>query len=112
MNPNCTSRTVTTVAPQSLLLMNDAFTLEQAGALAERLRREAPLNDLDKIQRTWSILFGTAPTPIETPRAMLFLVNQRESLQKQGLDPAKASHEALAAWCQVMLSTNQFLYIE
>ena len=112
MNPNCTSRTVTTVAPQSLLLMNDAFTLEQATALAERLEREAPLNNLDKIQRTWTILFGTAPTPIETTRAMLFLVNQRESLQKQGRDAAKASHEALAAWCQVMLSTNQFLYIE
>ena len=67
---------------------------------------------MDKIQRACTILLGTTPTPIETTRAMLFLINQRESLQKQGLDAAKAHHEALAAWCQVMLSTNQFLYLE
>ena len=112
MNPNCTSRTVTTVAPQSLMLMNDAFIVDQAAALADRLRREAPDNDAGRIHLTWSLLFGKKPEALDMARSLVFIHNQRTDLQKQGSDPSKAASEALSAWCQVMLSTNQFLYIE
>ena len=112
MNPNCTSRTVTTVAPQSLLLMNDAFSVEQALALAERLVREAPANDLDKIKLAWALLFGPKPTTLEANRCLLFLHNQRIGLEAQGHEASKAALEALASWCQVLLSTNKFLYPE
>ncbi len=112
MNPNCTSRTVTTVAPQSLLLMNDAFSIEQSQALAGRLQREAPANDTVRIVRAWALLFGTAPDALETARSLAFLHQQRTDLAKQGLDRDKSAAGALAAWCQVMLSTNRFLYIE
>ena len=112
MNPNCTVRTVTTVAPQSLLLMNDAFSIEQAQALAERLQREAPEQDLSKIHRAWALLYGRVPPPLDTARSLVFLHDQRRDLEQQGHEPGKAATEALAAWCQVMLSTNQFLYLE
>jgi hypothetical protein len=112
MNPNCTSRTVTTVAPQSLLLMNDDFTVQQSQALAARLQREAPANDAAKIARAWSLLYGAAPSPLDTARSLVFLHQQREELQTQGRDRDQAGNEALAAWCQVMLSTNRFLYVE
>ncbi len=112
MNPNCTSRTLTTVAPQSLLLMNDAFSVEQSGALADRLQREAPANDRAKVARAWSLLYGAAPAPLDTARGLVFLHELRASLAAAGRDPVQAASEALTAWCQVMLSTNRFLYIE
>ncbi len=112
MNPNCTVRTVTTVAPQSLLLMNDAFSIEQAQALAERLQREAPSHDLGKIHRAWALLYGKVPQPLDTARSLVFLHDQRRDLEQQGREAGQAATEALAAWCQVMLSTNQFLYLE
>ena len=112
MNPNCTSRTVTTVAPQSLLLMNDAFSVEQALALAERLVREAPANDLHKIKLAWALLYGQEPGTLDTNRCLLFLHNQRNGLEAQGHDASKAALESLASWCQVLLSTNKFLYPE
>jgi hypothetical protein len=112
MNPNCTSRTVTTVAPQSLLLMNDDFTVQQSQALAARLQREAPTNDAAKITRAWQLLYGDTPSELDTARSLVFLYQQREELQTQGRDRDQAGNEALAAWCQVMLSTNRFLYVE
>lgn len=112
MNPNCTSRTLTTVAPQSLLLMNDAFIVEQSQALAERLQRDAPANDSAKIARAWSLFYGTAPSQLDTARSLVFLHDLRASLTAAGRDREKAANEALAAWCQVMLSTNRFLYLE
>ena len=112
MNPNCTVRTVTTVAPQSLLLMNDAFSIEQAQALAERLQREAPEHDLSRIHRAWALLYGKVPQPLDIARSLVFLHDQRRDLEQQGREAGQAATEALAAWCQVMLGTNQFLYLE
>ncbi len=112
MSPNCTSRTVTTVAPQSLLLMNDAFSIEQSQSLADRLQSEAPANDTAKITRAWTLLFGSPPNALETARSLVFLHQQRSELQKQGRDRDKAAAGSLAAWCQVLMSTNRFLYVE
>ena len=42
MTPNCEARNCTTVAPQSLLLMNDNFILDTSRLLAERLRKDVP----------------------------------------------------------------------
>ncbi len=41
MECNCDKRPTSTVATQSLMLMNNEFVLKQAGLLAERIRREA-----------------------------------------------------------------------
>ena len=47
METNCESRSHSTVATQSLMLLNGAFILEQAAKLAERVTQEAkPLDDL------------------------------------------------------------------
>ena len=48
MEVNCESRPVSTVATQSLMLLNGRFTLDQAGHLAERCISEArPLSDAE-----------------------------------------------------------------
>lgn len=112
LNPNCTSRVATTVAPQALLLMNDAFSLEQAAALAERLEREAPESDLAKIRRAWHWLFGVAPENLAISQSLVFLHRQRGEGEAAGKEPGAAGRQALAAWCQVLFSSNSFLYIE
>ena len=51
MAVNCDRRTASTVAPQSLMLMNGEFTLKQAEQFAKRLKTESPGElDLDTIQ--------------------------------------------------------------
>ncbi|MEZ6134499.1 MAG: PSD1 and planctomycete cytochrome C domain-containing protein [Pirellulaceae bacterium] len=69
METNCASRTSSTVATQSLMLLNGSFILEQAALLAERAEREAApleksvLEALPKIplpaQSNWQYGFGS-----------------------------------------------------
>ncbi len=57
MSVNCDRRISSTVALQSLMLMNGDFTMKQADQLAKRLRLETP-NDLDRdVTRTFEDRF-------------------------------------------------------
>jgi len=77
-------RPVTTVAPQALLLLNDAFMQEQAMAMAERLEKEARVSamapSLDAlIERGFQIAVGRDPTQRERRLARDFIHRQEES---------------------------------
>jgi hypothetical protein len=111
MNPNCTSRTLSTVAPQSLLLMNDSFTVDIARSLAARLQKDTPENDAARISRAWALLFNAPPSQLDSARSLVFLHRLR-SAAPPGSDPAKADSDALTAWAQLLLATNRFLYVD
>ncbi len=120
MSPNCAVRTFTTVAPQSLMLMNDSFVVSTATHLAERLRREHAGNARAQVERGWRLLFGEAPSDTEMRDALLFLAEQSETLRaRAAANPPKKDApapdpqlQALASLCQALLSTNRFLYVE
>ena len=120
MSPNCSARDITTVAPQSLLLMNDGFIVNAATQLAERLRREHGGDACGQLAAAWRLLYATAPTEDETRLALLFLAEQSETLRaraaqtppKKDAPPADPQLQALASLCQTLLSANRFLYVE
>jgi len=120
MVPNCELRNSTTVAPQSLLLMNDTFVLDTARTLATRLRTEAPGDARGQIANAWKLLYGEAPNPADLQRSLAYLAEQTEALRSyhHGIQHAKDAPapdpqlEALASLCQVLFSSNRFLYIE
>lgn len=111
MNPNCTSRTLSTVAPQSLLLMNDSFTVDVARSLAARLQKDAPENDDARISRAWALLFNAPPSQLDSARSLVFLHRLR-STANPNTPSAQADADALTAWAQLLLATNRFLYID
>ena len=71
-------RPVTTVAPQALMLLNDAFVQEQAAVLAQRVRLEAGAGAPDRrlLQRAWTLATGRSPRPDESDRLSAFLERQ------------------------------------
>jgi hypothetical protein len=93
-------RSVSTVVPQALFFMNDPFVNEQAGALAKRVTRDALSSGVeDQIRATYRLVFGRSPTEEE------FSIG-RELLAGTGqADP-------LERYCQLLLSTNEFIYID
>jgi hypothetical protein len=97
-------RTVSTVAPQALFLLNHPFALEQAKALGKRVLREGPADDAGKVARVYVLLFGRPPSERETQIGLATLARDRESTK----DGALAWEE----YCQVLLCTNEFLYID
>ncbi|HUG71208.1 MAG TPA: PSD1 and planctomycete cytochrome C domain-containing protein [Pirellulaceae bacterium] len=118
MEPNCTSRSASTVSPQSLMLMNSEFALTRAKKLAERIRRDANDDVAAQITLAWQLAFATTPNDDELAEASSFVEEQTkhfaanpapESKGKQDVDPAG---EALASFCHALLSSNRFLYID
>ena len=93
-------RSVSTVAPQALFLLNDPFSMEQSRAVARRIAREFPSSSPEnQIRAAYRQVFGRPPTGEETAigRALL-----------QGTDQA----ERLERYCQLLLCANEFVYVD
>ncbi len=120
MVPNCEMRAQTTVAPQSLLLMNDSFILDSARRLAERLEKDCPGDLKGQLGRAWSLLFGRPATAADLAQSLVYLESQTRSLEDyhrasppaKGVPAPNPPREALASLCQILCSSNRFLYVE
>jgi len=100
------ARSVSTVAPQALFLMNSKFLLEQATHLAERLVREVPTGAPDvnvvRIRRVYRLLFGRPPSEEELAVAQeVIRQDDGSSLNAHWIDLA-----------HVLLCSNEFVYID
>ncbi|MEQ2008615.1 MAG: PSD1 and planctomycete cytochrome C domain-containing protein, partial [Limisphaerales bacterium] len=124
MEPNCELRNASTVAPQSLALMNGEFALAQAKFFSERVAKEAgDSTDESKVSRAWQVAFSRRPNSTEMTDALDFLAKQRAHFTanapkspptakgKEPL-PANAEEHALTSLCQALLTANRFLYVE
>jgi hypothetical protein len=127
MEPNCERRNSSTVAPQSLFLMNSDFIVQMAEHFAARVRREAGTNTGEQVRHAWRIAFVRNPIDNEINEALEFLDAQIEQFKVKPVetkpvtnrfDPkAKnvkrdAAELALANLCQLLLSSNEFLYVD
>ncbi len=114
-NPTCEARPSSTVALQSLLLMNDVFVLARAAELADRLQREAP-GDFDaQLTRAWQILYCAMPTPEDRRRCFAYLSRQTglfEQREGGGTAAVSARRLALESLCHALFSANRFLYVD
>ena len=114
MEVNCERRQSSTVATQSLMLMNSQFVLDQAARFARRLQAEAAEDVSGQVVRAWRLAFSRVPTESERTGALEFLTRQTDHLEQQKEFAAKIAPDlqALTDLCQVLLSANEFLYID
>jgi len=117
MTPNCDQRASSTVAPQSLLMMNSAFVVRQAEVMATRIVREAGEDTAAQFRLAWQLAFSREPTDGEVQAGVAFLTSQTQSLAAVVSAEAKAGTPqppqlALAHLCQAFLSSNGFLYVD
>ncbi len=92
---SCPRRTESTTAPQSLALLNSRFMLEQARALAAKIRG---------VEDAWERVLERAPSPGEKRAAEEFLARQKARL---GSDEA-----ARVELVRGLLNLNEFLYVD
>jgi len=118
MSPNCETRSTSTVAPQSLLLMNNDFIVEQSERFAERVIGDAGDDAEARIRRAWRLALSTEPTESQQVRAARFLAEQETRFAARPREDARArfaedaAGQALASFCQFLISTNAFLYVD
>jgi hypothetical protein len=97
-------RTVSTVAPQALFLLNHPFALEQTRELAKRIMREGPADEQAKIERLYLLLFGRSPGEREIRIGRAVLANARQH--------GAAEEAAWERYGQVLLCANEFVYVD
>ncbi len=129
VSPNCDRRASSTVAPQSLLMMNNEVVLTLADRFANRVEREVGSEPATQVTRAWLLAFGIQPDQSELHAGVALLLSERLHFQhvadamaaakppneKQNEKPSvKASPEqqALALLCQALFSSNRFLYVD
>ncbi len=109
-DPNATTpqRQVTTVPTQSLYFLNDPFFHRQAEIVAARLLEES--DDEQRLRSLYRTVLQREPTSSERDRARDFLLRYLEVLG----DVAEHNRPALAwgAFTRVLLSSNEFLYLD
>jgi hypothetical protein len=104
---NCTRREVSTVASQALTLLNSDFMTKKADAFADRVVKEAPN---DRANHALRLAFARPRSDAESRTFARFLQQQTEQHAKT--HPADAERRALADLCHMLLSANEFAYID
>lgn len=114
MVPNCEQRGVSNVAPQSLLFMNSGLVVEHSEHFAARVLDLVGADPHAQIRLAWQMAFSTAPSEHDVEAAAEFLRKQTTLFQESPAKPKDTSAEmlALSSFCQALLSSNRFLYVE
>jgi cytochrome c553 len=110
-DPNVTSdqRTVTTVPLQQLFVLNSEFVIRQARALADRLSAVPAESDATRIRHAFMLLYGRPPTDREAKLGLDFLAESKaDTAPSQHKDPLSR----WAQYAQVLLSANEFMYVD
>lgn len=106
-NASTGSRQVTTVPTQALFFLNDPFVHARADSLTRRLAGLP--SDAARLERACLLLYGRPASKKEQATAALFLAASLRELG--GLGPEK-QQQAWASWLRVMLSANEFIYVD
>ncbi len=92
---SCARRNSSTVAPQALLLMNNAEVLLQAKYFAQRLRVEAGISPEAQVERAFELALARRPSQMEKEQAVAFVTK---------------GPYGLVDFCQTMFNLNEFVY--
>jgi mono/diheme cytochrome c family protein len=94
---SCDRRNRSTIAPQALLLMNNAFVIQQTRFFAQRLLDEAGADPAAQADRAYRLALARPPTAEEKAKAVEFIAG---------------SPYGLVDFCQTLFNLNEFVYAQ
>ena len=123
MEPSCDIRSVTTVSPQSLLLMNSTTMRVHAQQFAQRVQSEGGKDTADQVRYAFKLVDGKAPSESDVQQSVEFVQAQTEyykanptplevQLGAASKTPADPAFLGLTALCHALLSSNALLYVD
>jgi hypothetical protein len=127
-NASTADRPASTTPLQALFVMNDPFVHASADGLAARAGEVAvpessasttaspatPPGDAANVERAYRLALGRPPSAGEAAAAASYLREFKAKAAVDGVAAAgdEAAQAALASLCRVLLSSNEFLFIE
>ncbi len=110
-NTTTALRTTSTVTPQSLYLMNSPEMMSIAGEFASRLMTESE-DTQARIDRAYALCFARTPTADEIERGTSSIYALLTAFDSTDVPVDEREHEAWAGYTRVLLSSNEFFYID
>ena len=108
MNPNCTERAQSTVAPQALHLLNDATIRRLADALAQRVEVEAGDSLEARVERIYWIVLSRPPSDEERQLSLQSFRSAWKGLGNRSQDRQRV----LAKLAHTLYNSAAFVYID
>jgi hypothetical protein len=96
------NRTPTTTPLQQLFVLNSPFLRARSEALAKRVKSQPLSDDASRIRWMYPVLFGREATPDDVTAASEFLASTATS----------SVDERWIQYCQVLLGSNELMFIE
>ncbi|MDQ1472002.1 MAG: hypothetical protein QOJ99_3482 [Bryobacterales bacterium] len=97
-------RPETIIAPQALYLINNPFVANNAKAFAERLLSDKTLSDEQRIAKAYQMAWQREATTAEMGSALNYI--------RQYPAAAKADFTGWQSFCRILMSANQFHFID
>jgi hypothetical protein len=112
-DPNVSTdlRTSATVPLQALYLMNNPFVADQAAAFARRVlgSRQEPISRIDLAHL---LAYARPASRVEGERGAAYLQAFEQELARSGVASAEAETEAWTSYARVLLTANEFVYVD
>ncbi|MEM7145479.1 MAG: PSD1 and planctomycete cytochrome C domain-containing protein [Verrucomicrobiota bacterium] len=106
------SRDVTTVPAQALYLMNNDFVQEQAESLARRLVRDGGRDGAERLRNAFLAVYSRPPTEEEGRKAKKFFDRFVAEARMEDATGDEAGRLALVSFCQALLASAEFRYLD
>ena len=103
-------RESTNVPGQALYLMNNSFVLRRGDVMAQRLIEEAQEAE-ERIRLAFKLAYGRKASTLEVEQAKGFLWSFTAAAVKKGEERSRAGYKALRAFCQALLVSAEFRYL-
>jgi hypothetical protein len=109
-NTTTEKRTSSVVPLQALFWMNSPLVREEAERFARILisAGDAPA----RVRRAFELAYGRPPSSAETERFVSYVSRYHEELLRSGGDETRAELETWTSLARVVLSSNEFVYID
>ncbi len=103
-------RFTTIVAPQALYMMNSPFIMDTARAFADDVTKSGK-TDIERVNAVYLKAYDRVATPAEITRAIAYLTRYQNALAHTMPDTAKRQAAAWQSLCQIVLASNEFIYV-
>jgi len=110
-NTSTEQRTSATVPQQALFLMNSPFVRAQAEGFAGKLMR-ATSDPRRRVQLAYELAFSRTAKPIEVKKGVWYIDEYERQLAQIGVSKERWQQEAWTSFARIMLSANEFVYVD
>jgi len=100
-------RQLTNVATQALFWLNSEFLYEHAQNVAQSLLDQKGMSDAARIETAYSRILNRRPDKDEVDRALSYIAGFKQKFAGEKVD-----QKAWQSLCRVLMSSNDFVYVD